>query len=305
MIVESNRNISRQYGMATMNKLALMMTAITVMTAWEMTVSAEAEDVEAEAAARQALETFMDKWNTGDDEQLRTAMNFPFVTFIGGSRVIIHDTPEDSSQGFERMRERDGWDHSSFDYGSMKIFMSSAEKVHLSIDYSRIKANGERYSTGNVFYAITKKDGHWGIQMRSPVGKKAPSEDRADILTGARAAVLGYMEAFNTGDEEQSDRHLNFPHLFMVGGRISESSDTAAPNFDQMRDSQNWHVSTFDTLEASIVTPNKVHFEIAFSRWHPDGTRYWTVPALWIVTKDGDHWGTQLRSLMPATFSEL
>ena len=25
--------------------------------------------------------------------------------------------------------------------------------------------------------------------------------------------------------------------------------------------------------------------ELTFTRWHPNGTRYWTVPALWIVTR--------------------
>ena len=46
---------------------------------------------------------------------------------------------------------------------------------------------------------------------------------------------------------------------------------------------------------------DKVHFDLVFSRWHPDGTRYLTIPALWIMTRSGDHWGIQLRSLMPAT----
>ena len=84
---------------------------------------------------------------------------------------------------------------------------------------------------------------------------------------------------------------------------VAESpGDGPRPNFDRMRADEDWHMSTIDALEASIVTRNKVHFELTFTRWHPDGTRYWTVPALWIVTRAGDHWGIQVRSLMPATF---
>jgi len=37
-------------------------------------------------------------------------------------------------------------------------------------------------------------------------------------------------------------------------------------------------------------------------RWHPNDTRYWLVLALWIVTHVGDHWETQVRLLMEATF---
>ena len=99
---------------------------------------------------------------------------------------------------------------------------------------------------------------------------------------------------------------LNHPHVFMTpGGGFSVAADAGEgprPNFDQMRQRENWHMSTIDALEASIVTRNKVHMELTFTRWHPNGTRYWTVPALWIVTRAGDHWGIQVRSLLPATF---
>ena len=64
----------------------------------------------------------------------------------------------------------------------------------------------------------------------------------------------------------------------------------------------NNRVWTIDTLEPSLVMRDKVHFELTFTRWHPDGTRYWTVPALWLVTRQDDRWGIQVRSLMPPTF---
>ena len=98
---------------------------------------------EAESAARQVLEAFMMALNTGDDAKLRTTMHFPFVTFDGGSRVFVNKTPEDFSQGFDGMREREGWASSSFDYNTLKIFMSSEEKVHLSLDYHRYKEDGD------------------------------------------------------------------------------------------------------------------------------------------------------------------
>ena len=259
---------------------------------------------EAERVARQALEAFMTAWNTGDDAKLRTAMRFPFVTFGGGPHVFISRTPEDFSQGFDRMRKEEGWASSSFDYDALRLFMSSEEKVHLSLDFHRYKSDGDRYGGGKVFYIISKKDGQWGIQLRSGGGQDAPVEDEEDILGAARATVLGYMEAFNSSDGDGTGSCLNYPHLFLVGGNVIEAKNAveAKPNFEQMRESENWRFSTFDSLEPSIVTANKVHWEVVFSRWHPDGTRYWTVPALWVTTKVDGHWGIQLRSLMPATF---
>ena len=102
--------------------------------------------------------------------------------------------------------------------------MSSQEKVHLSVDYNRINVAGERYSTGTVFYAITQSDGHWGIQMRSPVSNETQAKDQLEILEGARAAVLDYMIAFNGSDGPGSVLQLNFPHFFMMGGRIGTES---------------------------------------------------------------------------------
>jgi ketosteroid isomerase-like protein len=127
-------------------------------------------------------------------------------------------------------------------------------------------------------------------------------------VSGARQAVLDFFTAFNAGDADGTIETLNHPHIFMAPGGgflLSEdASEGPRPNFEQMRQRENWHMSIIDALEASIVTRDKVHVELTFTRWHPDGTRYWTVPALWIVTRAGDHWGIQVRSLMPATFDQ-
>ena len=101
---------------------------------------------------------------------------------------------------------------------------------------------------------------------------------------------------------------LHHPHLFVTtpGDFVVASTvtDGPRPNFDQMRATERWHVSTIDAIEPSVVTPDKVHMELTFSRWRLDGTRYWTAPATWIVTRAGDHWSIQVRSLFPATLDE-
>ena len=130
----------------------------------------------------------------------------------------------------------------------------------------------------------------------------------------ARQALETFITQWNTADDANLRRAMHFPfvtvaghpHLFMTaagGFSVAESSsDGPRPNFDRMRADEHWHLSSIDALEPSVVTRNKVHFELTFTRWHPDGTRYWTVPALRSVTRAGDHWGIQVRSLMPATF---
>ena len=272
------------------------------------TRDAEAGGEAAETAARQALEAFITQWNTADDANLRRAMHFPFATVPGGGALIVNDRPEDFAAGFDQMRAREGWNRSSFDFDSYTVVRSSPDKVHALIGFSRYGADGTAYRTSRVFYIVTRRDDGWAIQLRAPAGEPEDLRDdeRAEIVEGARRAVLDFFTAFNTGDVDGTVATLNHPHLFMTPGggfSVAESpGDGPRPDFDRMRRDEDWHVSTIDALEPSIVTRNKVHFELTFSRWHPDGTRYWTVPATWIVTRSAGHWGTQVRSLMPATF---
>ena len=262
----------------------------------------------AEAAARQALQTFITQWNTGEDANLRRAMHFPFVTVPGGGALIVDDRPQDFSAGFDQMRAREGWRSSSFDFDSFTVVKSSPDKVHAEVGFSRYGADGAAYRTSRVFYIVTRRDGRWAIQLRTPAAEPADlgDDERTEIVAAARQAVLDFFTAFNAGDVEATLATVNHPHLFMTPGggfAVAESpGDGPRPNFDRMRADEDWHMSTIDALEPSIVTRNKVHFELTFSRWHPNGTRYWTVPALWIVTRAGDHWGIQVRSLMRPTF---
>ena len=268
----------------------------------------DGRDPAAEAAAKQAFEAFITEWNTADDANLRGAMHFPFVSVAGGGALIIDDQPGDFLAGFDQMRANEGWSRSSFDFDSFTVVKSSRDKVHAEVGFSRYRADGATYRTSRVFYIVTRRDDDWRIQLRTGAASPADLEasERAEIVGDARQAVLDFFTAFNAGDADGTIETLNHPHLFIApGGGFSVAEDTSdgpRPNFDGMRQRENWYMSTIDSLDASIVTRNKVHFELIFTRWHPNGTRYWTVPALWIVTRADDHWGIQVRSLMPATF---
>lgn len=282
--------------------------ATTVVLLAVLPIGAQSQ-TEVEAQARGALQVFIDAWNMGDNVELRKAMNFPFVSLFG-SRMITAEVAEDFSTDFEGMRQRNDWVRSAFDFDTFEVLASSAEKVHCAIDFRRYNSHGEAYTYGRVMYVVNRQDGHWGLRLRTAfVDPQLSEENRAEALEGARQTVLDFFTAFNAGDAEATTVPLNYPHVFIAGGgvRVAEDSTNGSvrPDFNRMRESQGWHMSTIDSLEASYVASNKVHMELVFSRWHPDGTRYLTIPALWILTRDGNHWGIQVRSLMPATFREL
>ena len=148
---------------------------------------AAAGDPAAETAARRALETFITQWNTGDDANLRRAMHFPFATVPGGGALIVDARPEDFSAGFDEMRAREGWSRSSFDFDSFAVVNSSTDKVHASIGFSRHGAGGTAYRTSRVFYIVTRQDGRWAIQLRTPAAEPADlgGDERAEIVMPA------------------------------------------------------------------------------------------------------------------------
>ena len=158
----------------------------------------DAGDAAAESAAKQALEVFITQWNTADNANLRRAMNFPFVTVPGGGALLLNSRPEDFSEGFDQMRAREGWERSSFDFDSYKVIKSSPNKVHAEIGFSRYRADGTAYRTSRVFYVLTKRDDHWGVQLRTSAASPADlgAEERAEIVDAARQAVLDFFTAF-------------------------------------------------------------------------------------------------------------
>jgi hypothetical protein len=115
----------------------------------------------------------------------------------------------------------------------------------------------------------------------------------------ARAPIDAFFAAFNARDNEALKRTLNYPHV-----RINESGSVnvwrdaseAGTNFEGLARSEGWAKSTLDSVTMRQNDPVKVHFEVVFSRYHADGSKYATYQSLWIVTLKDGRWGVQARS---------
>ena len=127
-----------------------------------------------------------------------------------------------------------------------------------------------------------------------------------DHETEARAALEAYFLAWNASDNHAIAEASNFPRLSLgANGQvvIRESPEEIATDFDLLRQAEGWDHSTLDLADVIHVAADKVHFKIAFSRRRTDGSPYRTVPALYVVTQQNGHWGLQLQSVLPATFT--
>lgn len=66
--------------------------------------------------------------------------------------------------------------------------------------------------------------------------------------------------------------------------------------FAALKEVEGWHHSTLDRADVIHAGPDKVHFDVGFSRYLADGSCYATHQAVWVVTRVDGHWGIQARS---------
>lgn len=138
------------------------------------------------------------------------------------------------------------------------------------------------------------------------VGFRATSLSAQDAESEAREALEEYFRAWNDADNESIAAISNFPRISLGANGQVVVRDTAAEieiDFDLLREAEGWDHSTLDLLDPVHVSEDKVHFRIVFSRRRSDGTPYRTAPGLYVVTQQDGHWGLQLQSVLPSTFS--
>jgi len=114
----------------------------------------------------------------------------------------------------------------------------------------------------------------------------------------ARRAVEIFFEGFNAEDDARIHEALNFPHVRIASGtvRVMDGPEHFKTPFAALKQVEGWHHSTLDRAEVVHAGESKVHFDVAFTRFHEDGTPYATHQALWVVTRVDGHWGIQARS---------
>ncbi len=124
------------------------------------------EELEAAiASAMQALNEFMQHFNSRDMEAWAGTLNYPHVRFASGT-VTVWDSAEEFADGrtFERL-SRTGWDHSA--WLSREVALVSPGKVHINTVFERFNSDNESIGIFQSLYIVTLVDGHWGTQARS------------------------------------------------------------------------------------------------------------------------------------------
>ena len=107
------------------------------------------------------------------------------------------------------------------------------------------------------------------------------------------------MAALNARDEAGINAAFNFPHIRLASGTVAifeNHGDYTLAGFDSRTRADNWHRSAWDYKKVVQAGPDKVHFDVQFTRFRADGSVTGAYKSLWIVIYIDGHCGVQARS---------
>jgi len=124
-----------------------------------------------------------------------------------------------------------------------------------------------------------------------------PSTQNEAAIKAGMAVLDAHIVALNARDEAALIATLHFPHFRLTGGRVKiwERPDSYLKDF-YARAGEGWHHSAWDFRKVIAAGPDKVHFDVQFTRYRADNTALGTFRSLWIVSKVDGRWAAQVRS---------
>lgn len=124
-----------------------------------------------------------------------------------------------------------------------------------------------------------------------------PTAEDGNASAAALAVVDAHMAALNARDATALAATLHFPHYRLAGGRLQvwETPDRYLADF-YARAGDGWAYSRWDRKEVIAAGPDKVHLDMAFTRYRGDGSSLGTFRSIWVIARLDGRWAAQLRS---------
>lgn len=122
-------------------------------------------------------------------------------------------------------------------------------------------------------------------------------QQHADEIAAARDVLDRHITALNAGDADALTATLHFPHYRLSGDgmRVWQGPGTYLADF-HARAGDGWHHSAWDFCNVIAAGPDKVHFDVQFTRYRADGSAMGSFRSLWVITRVDDRWAATLRS---------
>ena len=129
----------------------------------------------------------------------------------------------------------------------------------------------------------------------APEGQGNP--DDASVAQAA-ACLDRFTAAFNACDLAGMDGALHFPHVMLSGAvrLVWPAAGQHPADFFEKLKASGWHCTQYEAQEPVLVSQDKVHFVVAYTRRAADDSVLSFHKNLWILTRVQGQWGIALRS---------
>lgn len=255
-----------------------------------------------EEQATQAVQSFIEAWNTRDAAAFAATLQYPHVrpTADFDGHVFADAAEYAATVDFDLVLAT-GWRRTRLD--SATVVHAGESQAQVAGRYTRLREDGSAIWSNQFTYVVTEKDGSTGIRARFAAGLDDLSEAEREANAAAAVAVINrYLEAFNARDEAAMVATFHFPHVRVGGGgvRVSRSAGDYMDgfDFDAFAERLGWERSEWDTVEAIQVGARGVNLAITGTRYGPGGTRIHSFDAIYLITEQDGRWGIRAGSGM-------
>jgi hypothetical protein len=178
-----------------------------------------------EQAGIDAVDRFINTWNSRDAEQWAASLHYPHVRPSPYGEIHIAPTLDDYVARVDYQATIDsGWDHSEWDY--KHVIHVSPKRIHVAGQWSRYNVDNEVILTTPIVYVCTKIDGAWGIQSRFGADYVDEDTDTTEMMTRGLNLIQDFINHYSNGNNEACAELLNFPH-FGIGNSELNVTESA------------------------------------------------------------------------------
>lgn len=167
-----------------------------------------------------AVDKFLDTWNSRDPEAWAGSLKFPHVRPSPFGEIVVAENSTDYIARVDfAATVASGWDHSEWDY--KHVLHTSPQKIHVAGQWSRYNETGDIILTTPIIYIVTKSDGAWGIQSRFGADYADEETDTTGLMTRGLNLIQDFVNQHNAGNREVCAEMLNYPHIVVEPGTLA------------------------------------------------------------------------------------
>ncbi|MDA1094120.1 MAG: hypothetical protein O3A25_12750 [Acidobacteria bacterium] len=140
---------------------------------------ARGQDPADDAAVMQALQSFLDGWNSRDVKKYAAALHFPHVLLENGTVRVYADEAEFLARGAAHWAAvQPEWDRTVWE--ERQIVQRLPDTVHVAGRWARLDKTAKVLSKADVLYVVVRKNGRWSVFTRS--GSRVAQRINGDAL---------------------------------------------------------------------------------------------------------------------------